>query len=55
MGRKHPLCLVKLRDRGGLALDEILQILDQTHLFILDHAVDFGMLSHVPEPEDFIN
>ena len=33
-------------------IQRILQVLDQTHLFILDHAVDFGLLSHVPEPED---
>ncbi len=41
--------LVKLRDRGGLALDEVLQVLDQTHLFVLDYAVDFGLFSHIPK------
>ena len=46
--------LVKLRNGGGLALDEILQVLDQAHLLILDNAVDLGLLSHVPEPEDLI-
>ena len=45
---------VKLRDRGGLALNEILLVLDQAHLFVLDHAVDLGLFSHIPEPEDFI-
>ena len=46
--------LVKLRDGGGLAFNEILQVLDQAHLLVLDHAVDLGLLSHIPEPEDFI-
>ena len=46
--------LVKLCNGGGLLMDEILQVLDQTHLFILDHAVDLGLFSHIPEPEDFI-
>ena len=46
--------LVKLCDRGGLALDEVLQVLDQAHLLILDHAVDFGLFSHIPESENFI-
>jgi hypothetical protein len=35
-------------------MNEVLQVLDQAHLLILNHAVDFGLLSHVPEPEDFI-
>ena len=48
-------CLVKLHDRGGLALDEVLQVLDQAHLLILDHAVDFGLLSHILEPENLIS
>ena len=38
--------LVKLRDGGGLLMDEILQVLDQAHLLILDHAVDLGLFSH---------
>ena len=46
--------LVKLRDGGGLLMDEILQVLDQAHLLILEHAVDLGLFSHIPEPEDFI-
>ncbi len=46
--------LVKLCDGGGLLMDEILQVLDQAHLLILDHAVDLGLFSHIPEPEDFI-
>ena len=46
--------LVKLCDGGGLLMNEILQVLDQTHLFILDHTFDLGLFSHIPEPEDFI-
>lgn len=38
----------------GLALDEILQVLDQAHLLILDNAVDLGLFSHVPESEDLV-
>ena len=38
--------LVKLCDGGRLAFDEILQVLDQAHLLILDHAVHLGLLSH---------
>ena len=44
---------VKLRD-GGLALDEILQVLAQAHLLITDNAVYLGLLSYFPEPEDLI-
>ena len=46
--------LVKLRDRCGLKPDEVLQVLDQAHLFVLDYAVDFGLFSHIPEPENHI-
>lgn len=46
--------LIKLRDGGRLAFDEILQVLDKMHLFIFDHAVDLGLFSHIPETEDFI-
>lgn len=46
--------LVKLRDRCGLKPDEVLQVLDQAHLFVLDYAVDFGLFSHIPEPENLI-
>ena len=46
--------LVKDRDGGGLLPDEILKVSDQTHLFILDNAVDLSLLSHVPQPEDLV-
>ena len=46
--------LVKLRDGGGLLPDEILKVSDQTHLLIPDNAVDLGLLSHVPEPENLV-
>ncbi len=45
---------VKLRDGAGLALDKILQVLDQAHLLILDNTVDLGLFSHVPEPENLV-
>ena len=45
---------VKLRDRGGLALNEILKVSDQPHLLVPDNAVNLGLLSHVPEPEDLV-
>ena len=47
--------LVKLRDRGGLAFDEILQVLDQVHLLILDHTVDLGLFSHIPESKNLVS
>ena len=46
--------LVKLHDGGGLLPDEILKVSDQTHLLIPDNAVDLGLLSHVPEPENLV-
>ena len=47
--------LVKLYDGGGLAFDEILQVLDQAHLLVLDHTVHLGLLSHIPETENLVN
>lgn len=44
----------KLCDGGGLLLDKVLQVLNQAHLFVLDHAVNLGLLPHVPESEDLI-
>jgi hypothetical protein len=35
-------------------MDEILQVLDQPHLLVSYNAVNFGLLSHVPEPEDLV-
>ena len=46
--------LVKLRDGGGLLSDEILKVSDQPHLLVSYNAVNFGLLPHVPEPEDFV-
>ena len=46
---------IKFCDGGRLLPDEILQVLDQAHLLILDYAVDFGLLSHIPEPENLIS
>ena len=47
-------CLVKLRDRGELALDEILQVLDQAHLLVLDDAVHLGLPALIPESKNLI-
>ena len=49
------IATIKFCDGAGLGLDEILQVLDQAHLLILDYAVDFGLLSHIPEPENLIS
>ena len=44
--------LVKLRDGGGLLPDELLKVSDQPHPLVSNNAVNLGLLSHVPEPED---
>lgn len=46
--------LVKLHDGGGLLPDEILKVSDQPHLLVSYNAVNFGLLSHVPEPENLV-
>lgn len=46
--------LVEFRDGGGLAFDEILQILDLLHLFILDDAVHLGLMTLITELENLI-
>ena len=46
---------VKLRDGGRLALDEILQVPDLLHMFILDDAVHLGLSALIPEPENLIS
>ena len=46
---------IKLCDGGGLAFDEILQVPDLLHLFVLDDAVHFGLPALIPEPENLIS
>ena len=40
--------LIKLCDGSRLAFDEILQITDLLHLFILDYAVHLGLPALIP-------
>ena len=47
--------LVKLCDGGRLALDEILQVTDLLHLFILDDAVHLGLPALILKPENLIS
>lgn len=47
--------LIKLRDGGRLAFDEILQFPDLLHLLVLDDAVHLGLPALVPEPENLIS
>ena len=46
--------LVKLRDGSGLLPDKVLQVSYQPHLLVPDYAVDFRLLSHVPESENLV-
>ena len=46
--------LIKLCDGGRLAFDEILQVPDLLHLFILDDAVHLGLPALIPEPQNLI-
>ena len=47
--------LIKLRDGGRLAFDEILQFPDLLHLLVLNDAVHLGLPALVPEPENLIS
>ena len=47
--------LVKLCDGGRLALDEILQVTNLLHLFILDDAVHLGLPALILKPENLIS
>ncbi len=47
--------LVKLRDGSRLALDEILQVTNLLHLFVLDNVVHLGLPALIPEPENLIS
>ena len=41
-------------EADGEVILEDRNLCDQAHLLILDYAVDLGLLSHVPKPENFI-
>ena len=47
--------LIKLRDGGVLAFDEILQVSDLLHLLVLDDAVHLSLPALIPEPENLIS
>lgn len=46
--------LIKVRDGGVLLPNEILKVSDQPHLLVSDNAVNFSLISHVPELENLV-